>query len=266
MNGTLAVSARGVVKDFESGDATVRVLHGVDLDLRAGELTMLVGPSGCGKTTLLSIITGILTPTAGTVNVYGVELGRLGGGDKIAFRRARLGFIFQQYNLLPALTAAENAALPLVAAGLGLKAAAQRAAAVLRRMGMGAHLDKTPPHLSGGQQQRVAIARALVHGPQLVVCDEPTAALDAQTGLTVMDTLREIALDPGRAVLVVTHDSRIFDYADRIVRMGDGRIESDHLNGGSPHETTTPVAHRPAVARGRAAGVRTPHLARAPHA
>jgi len=234
MNETLAVSTRGIVKDFESGDATARVLHGIDLDLRAGELTMLVGPSGCGKTTLLSIITGILTPTAGAVSVYGVDLGSLRGHDKVAFRRARLGFIFQQYNLLPALTAAENAALPLVAAGAALKGAVQRAADMLRRMGMGAHLDKTPSHLSGGQQQRVAIARALVHGPQLVVCDEPTAALDAHTGLTVMDTLRKIALDPGRAVLVVTHDGRIFPYADRIVQMSDGRIESDQLNGVTP--------------------------------
>ncbi|MBI4204329.1 MAG: ABC transporter ATP-binding protein [Betaproteobacteria bacterium] len=266
MSATVAVSTRGIVKDFESGDATARVLHGIDLDLRAGELTMLVGPSGCGKTTLLSIITGILTPTAGTVNVYGVDLGSLRGQDKVAFRRARLGFIFQQYNLLPALTAAENAALPLVAAGLTLKDAVPRAAEVLRRMDMGAHLDKTPSHLSGGQQQRVAIARALVHGPQLVVCDEPTAALDAHTGLTVMETLREIALDPGRAVLVVTHDSRIFRYADRIVRMSDGRIESDQLNGETHHETTPPAAHWHAAARRRAAGVRDSLLDGASHA
>ena len=262
MRTTFAVSTHGIVKDFESGDATARVLHGIDLDLRAGELTMLVGPSGCGKTTLLSIITGILTPTAGTVSVYGVDLGSLRGQDKVVFRRAHLGFIFQQYNLLPALTAAENAALPLVAAGVALKEAVPRAAEVLKRMDMDSHLDKTPAHLSGGQQQRVAIARALVHAPQLVVCDEPTAALDAQTGLTVMETLREIALDPGRAVLVVTHDNRIFGYADRIVRMSDGRIESDELNGETDHETTSPVAHWPAARRRRAAGLRDPHLDR----
>jgi putative ABC transport system ATP-binding protein len=256
MNGNLAVSTRGIVKDFESGDATARVLHGIDLDLRAGELTMLVGPSGCGKTTLLSIITGILTQTAGTVSVYGTDLGSLRDNEKVVFRRQRLGFIFQQYNLLPALTAAENAALPLVAAGISLKDAVPRAAEVLRRMDMAGHLDKTPAHLSGGQQQRVAIARALVHGPQLIVCDEPTAALDASTGLTVMETLHEIALDPARAVLVVTHDNRIFRYADRIVRMSDGRIESDELNGETHHETTAPVALWNAARGRRPAGVR----------
>jgi putative ABC transport system ATP-binding protein len=226
-----AVATRGIVKDFASGDATARVLHGIDLDLRPGELTMLVGPSGCGKTTLLSIITGILTPTAGSVSIFGTDIGALRDRDRVAFRRHHLGFIFQQYNLLPALTAAENAALPLVAAGLSLTAASRDASAVLERIGMGSHLGKTPAHLSGGQQQRVAIARALVHAPRLVVCDEPTAALDAQTGLAVMDTLRDIALQQDRAVLVVTHDNRIFKYADRIVAMGDGRIESDQLNG-----------------------------------
>jgi putative ABC transport system ATP-binding protein len=229
-----AVSTRGIVKDFTSGDAVDRVLHGIDLDLPPGQLTLLVGPSGCGKTTLLSIITGILSPTAGDVTVQGVNLTRLPDRDKVAFRRERLGFIFQQYNLLPALSAAENAALPLVAAGMPLRQAARRAGEVLDRVGMGAHLDKTPNHLSGGQQQRVAIARALVHGPRLVVCDEPTAALDAHTGHTVMEILREIAVDPERAVLVVTHDNRIFEFADRIVHMSDGRIVSDQLNGGTP--------------------------------
>ncbi|MCE2998322.1 MAG: ABC transporter ATP-binding protein [Betaproteobacteria bacterium] len=232
MTSSIAVSTRGIVKDFRTGDSTARVLHGIDIDLNPGELTMLVGPSGCGKTTLLSIITGILTPTAGSVSIFGTDIGALSDSKKVAFRRHRLGFIFQQYNLLPALTAAENASLPLVAAGSPLQAAARAAAAILERIGMGAHLDKTPAQLSGGQQQRVAIARAMVHGPCLVVCDEPTAALDAQTGLAVMDSLREIALDTGRAVLVVTHDTRIFNYADRIVTMNDGHIESDQPTGG----------------------------------
>jgi putative ABC transport system ATP-binding protein len=232
MNGNAAVVTRNIVKDFATGDSTTRVLHGIDLELRAGELAMLVGPSGCGKTTLLSVITGILSATAGEVSVYGTDVTRLPDRDKVAFRRAYLGFIFQQYNLLPALTAAENAALPLVAAGVRMGEAVERAAEVLERIGMGPHRDKTPVHLSGGQQQRVAIARALVHGPRLIVCDEPTAALDAHTGQTVMEILSEIALDPERAVLVVTHDNRIFPFADRIVHMSDGRIESDQLNGG----------------------------------
>jgi putative ABC transport system ATP-binding protein len=239
MNTNAAVATRNVVKDFATGDVTTRVLHGIDLELRAGQLAMLVGPSGCGKTTLLSVITGILSATEGEVEVYGTNITRLRDREKVAFRRAYLGFIFQQYNLLPALTAAENAAVPLVAAGIALRDAVRRAATVLERIGMGPHVDKTPAHLSGGQQQRVAIARALVHGPRLVVCDEPTAALDAHTGQTVMEILREIALEPDRAVLVVTHDSRIFHFADRIVYMTDGRIESDQVNGGSQHGSTT---------------------------
>jgi putative ABC transport system ATP-binding protein len=229
-----AVETRGIVMDFAAGDERVRVLHGIDLELAPGQLTLLVGPSGCGKTTLLSIITGILTPSGGDVRVFGHSLTGMDDRRKVEFRRRRLGFIFQQYNLLPALTAAENAAIPLVAAGMRLADAARRGAAVLERMGMAAHVDKLPSHLSGGQQQRVAIARALVHDPQLIVCDEPTAALDAQTGQGVMDALRAVALENARAVLVVTHDNRIFGFADRIVRMSDGRIEADEIlsNGG----------------------------------
>ncbi len=165
------------------------------------------------------------------MRVFGEALTGLDDARKVLFRRKRLGFIFQQYNLLPALTAAENAAIPLVAAGVPLKEAASRGAEVLSRIGMEAHASKLPSHLSGGQQQRVAIARALVHEPQLIVCDEPTAALDAVTGQTVMETLRDIALEGSRAVLVVTHDNRIFHFADRIVHMSDGRIEREELNG-----------------------------------
>ncbi len=222
-----AVSATGVVKDFPNGDAATRVLHGVDMSAEAGRLTMLVGPSGCGKTTLLSILTGILSPTEGEVDVMGERITRLRGRKKALFRRRTLGFIFQQYNLLPALTAAENAAVPLVAAGVPLAEAARRAEATLDRIGMAGHEKKLPNQLSGGQQQRVAIARALVHEPAVIVCDEPTAALDEQTGQTVMEILREIASDPRHAVLVVTHDNRIFHFADRIVRMNDGRITGE---------------------------------------
>lgn len=224
MHPSSAVSTRALSKDFPSGEGRTRVLHDVDLDLDSGALTMLVGPSGCGKTTLLSIISGILQASAGTVSIYGTEITKLSDREKAAFRRRHLGFVFQQYNLLPALTAAENAAVPLVAAGLPLKKACLEASDVLERIGMGAHLAKQPHQLSGGQQQRVAIARALVHAPKFLVCDEPTAALDAQTGFAVLELLRDVARTPDRAVLVVTHDNRIFDLADRIVRMSDGRI------------------------------------------
>ena len=222
-----ALSARGVEMEFGSNGTRTRVLHGVDLDIAFGKLTMLVGPSGCGKTTLLSIVSGTLRPTKGDVDVMNARITAMRDGEKVKFRRNRIGFIFQQYNLLPALTAAENAATPLVAAGMPLDKAAARAKDVLAGLGMGPHADKLPRQLSGGQQQRVAIARALIHKPAVIVCDEPTAALDAESGRQVMDLLKEASRDQSRAVLVVTHDNRIFHYADRIVSMEDGRIIRD---------------------------------------
>ncbi len=227
MASAVAMRAQGVVKDFENGGTATRVLHGVDLQIEAGRLTLLIGPSGCGKTTLLSILTGILTPSAGEVDVKDVRITALRGATKARFRRENLGFIFQQYNLLPALSAAENAAIPLVAGGMPLREAAERARATLARIGMADHADKLPNQLSGGQMQRVAIARALVHGPSVIVCDEPTAALDEETGRKVMEILRGIASDPNNAVLVVTHDNRVYHFADRIVTMNDGRITGE---------------------------------------
>ena len=223
---SIAVRCRGITKSFPAGDGVVEVLHSIDFEVPAGELTMLVGPSGCGKTTLISIIAGILSPTKGTVETCGRLISKLPDAEKVAFRRKAIGFVFQQYNLLPALTAAENAAIPLVAAGMPMAAAVKESSAALKRIGMGKHLDKMPNQLSGGQQQRVAIARAFVHAPRLIVCDEPTAALDAETGQNVLSILKEAALAPGRAVIVVTHDSRIYRFADRIAAMDDGRIQS----------------------------------------
>jgi putative ABC transport system ATP-binding protein len=223
---SIAVRCSGITKSFPAGDGMVEVLHGIDFDVPAAELTMLVGPSGCGKTTLISIIAGILTPTRGEVEISGSLITRMSDAAKVAFRRSNVGFIFQQYNLLPALTAAENAAIPLVAAGMPMTRAAGSAATILERIGMGAHLFNLPNQLSGGQQQRVAIARALVHAPRLIVCDEPTAALDAESGQTVLEILKDAALAPDRAVIVVTHDTRIYSFADRIASMEDGRIRA----------------------------------------
>ena len=223
---SIAVRCSGVTKSFPAGEGVVEVMRGIDFDVPAGELTMLVGPSGCGKTTLISIIAGILTPTGGEVEIYGTPITQVSDAEKVAFRRSNVGFIFQQYNLLPALTAAENAAIPLVAAGMPMARAAGSASAILERIGMGAHRAKLPNQLSGGQQQRVAIARALVHAPRLIVCDEPTAALDAESGQTVLEILKDAALASDRAVIVVTHDTRIYSFADRIASMEDGRIRA----------------------------------------
>ena len=220
----LAVSCRGVEKTFGHGEARVHALRGVDLDVRLGEITMLMGPSGCGKTTLLSVITGLLEPTAGTVSVLGLDVARVGNGERIAFRRSNLGFVFQQYNLLPALTAAENVAVPLLAAGVARREAVARGHDLLAKLGMAERSHARPAELSGGQQQRVAIGRALVHEPRLIVCDEPTAALDAETGHAVMELLSAIAVRPDRAVIVVTHDDRVVSFADTIAHMDDGRI------------------------------------------
>jgi putative ABC transport system ATP-binding protein len=229
-----AVIARDIEMAFGSNGLKTQVLFDVDLEVASGELTMLVGPSGCGKTTLLSILSGTLKPTGGDVEVMGNVITRMKDSEKVILRRRRIGFIFQQYNLLPALTAAENAAMALVADGMPLKVAAEKARTVLETLGMGPHADKLPRQLSGGQQQRVAIARAIVHEPDLVVCDEPTAALDAETGRQVMELLKDAAGGPGRAVLVVTHDNRIYRYADRIVAMEDGRIVGDSRLGTLP--------------------------------
>jgi putative ABC transport system ATP-binding protein len=229
-----AIRLDNIRKSFGSSDTKVEVLRGISARIEAGKLTYLVGESGSGKTTLISIIAGILFPDSGRVNLFGTDIYDLPGNDLVRFRLANIGFIFQQYNLLPTLTAAENAAVPLIAAGMRRTEAVQRGAAVLERLGLAAQVNRLPRQLSGGQQQRVAIARALVHEPRLVVCDEPTAALDAASGRRVMELLRDVALQPGRAVLIVTHDNRIFSLADRIIGMEDGSITQD--GAGAPEE------------------------------
>jgi putative ABC transport system ATP-binding protein len=222
-----AVSCTGITKWFGEGDARVQALRGLDLEIRMGELAMLVGPSGCGKTTLISIIAGLLDATEGELEVLGTRPQELKPETKIVFRRKNLGFVFQQFNLLPTLTSAENVAVPLFVAGFPRRAAIEKASELLNELGLGDHLRNLPSQLSGGQQQRVAIARALIHDPRLVVCDEPTSALDAKTGHKVMELFAEIAVRPDRALIVVTHDSRIFDFADVITHMEDGRAVSE---------------------------------------
>ena len=222
-----AISTRGVTRDFKAGQQTITVLHGIDVEIRAGELTYLVGESGSGKTTLISIMCGILWPTQGEVRVFGTEIYDLSDTDLVEFRLQNIGFIFQQYNLIPSIDAASNAAVPLIAQGMDRLQARERAVAMMEKLNIGDQVDKLPNQLSGGQQQRVAIARALVHEPRLVVCDEPTAALDAGSGRRVMDLLREVAVAEDRACIIVTHDNRVFDLADRILVLEDGKITHD---------------------------------------
>ena len=229
----ILVRARGITKSFGEDDARIPVLKGVDLDVAMGEILLLVGPSGSGKTTLLSVIAGILDLDEGEVTVLGKSIPGLPPSEKTDFRSKYFGFIFQEFNLLPTLTAAENTAVPLLIQGAPKKQALSRAVETLKELGMGERTQSLPAKLSGGEKQRVAIARALVSDPQLLLCDEPTANLDAHTGHKVVEQLQKIGKRSDRAVIIVTHDSRIFEFGDRIVHMDDGQIHQVHeANGG----------------------------------
>jgi putative ABC transport system ATP-binding protein len=220
----IVVDVRHVEKSFGTGPERIHVLKQVSLQAHTGEILMLVGPSGCGKTTLLSAIAGTMHVESGEIEVFGNPLEKMSGRALTRFRAKNIGFIFQQFNLIPTLTIAENVGVPLLIQGISSGKALKRSRDILEKVGLGERWKERPNKLSGGQQQRVAIARALVHEPPLVICDEPTAALDAQNGEIVLDLFRQVARASDRAVIIVTHDNRIFSYADRIARMDDGEI------------------------------------------
>lgn len=222
--GAHAIEVKEVVKTYGTGEARTLALKGATLEARFGELLMIVGPSGCGKTTLLSVICGTLSFDEGSIEVFGHNLRSMKSGQITKFRSTNIGFVFQQFNLIPTLTAAENVSIPLLLQGVHYREAEQRAARVLEQVGLAEKVKSHPTSLSGGQQQRIAIARALVHEPRLIICDEPTASLDAVSGQKTLALLRESAVRPDRCVVVVTHDSRIFRFADRIAEMDDGRV------------------------------------------
>ena len=223
-----AVAVRQITKTYAQGEAAMRALDGVDLDVSRGELVLLMGPSGSGKTTLLSIMGCILRPTSGSVRVLGREIAALPERDLPRIRLDHIGFVFQGFNLFPTLTAQANVALALDLKGVARREAMTRAGALLEQVGLGAKLDAYPADLSGGQKQRIAIARAIAGDPPIVLADEPTAALDTQSGHTVMGLLRSLAHERDRSVVIVSHDSRMLGYADRIVHLEDGRVVETH--------------------------------------
>jgi len=227
------VQCRGLTKTYGEGHASVRALRGVDLDVSPGELLVLMGPSGSGKTTLLSILSGILDPDEGECEILGRDLSHLPERERARFRGRSIGFVFQMFHLLPALTAEENVAVPLWIAGTARAAALEKARRALSAVGLEERQGSLPARMSGGEQQRVAIARALVHDPQLVVCDEPTSNLDHRAGREVMRILRDVVRQRGRSVIVVTHDSRALEFADRVAELDDGKITNSVAQGGS---------------------------------
>jgi putative ABC transport system ATP-binding protein len=222
--GEVTLSAKGVTKTYGTGAVAFQALRGVDFEAHAGEFVMLNGPSGSGKTTLLSIMGCVLTPTSGEVRIFDEMISGKKESQLPRLRLSYIGFIFQGHNLLQSLDARDNVALPMRMRGYSVREANAEAEALLARVGLGDKLDRPPAELSGGQRQRVAIARALAGRPPIILADEPTAALDAETGMSVTQLLKEMAREGGHTVVVVTHDNRIFHLADRIVNIEDGHI------------------------------------------
>jgi putative ABC transport system ATP-binding protein len=230
MTGTM-IEATEIVKVLGEGAGRVDALRGIDLSLAGGELTLLMGPSGSGKTTLLSVLGCMLSPTSGTVRIRGLSTTGLGPEQLAELRRENVGFVFQSYHLFPTLTAAENVRLALDVRGDRSQLARIKADKALATVGLSHKANAFPRELSGGEQQRVAVARAIVGDASVILADEPTAALDSENGQAVMTVLAEIAKDPARAMFIVTHDPRIMPFADRVLRIEDGRIVSDQRGG-----------------------------------
>jgi len=220
----IVIYCKDVVKAYGSGASEVLALRGVDVEIYRGELMMIVGPSGCGKTTFISIISTMLSFNRGICKVLGMDVSKISEKEKVLFRRENIGFVFQAFNLLPALTAQENVAVPLLVKGVDRKEAMERAAEALVSVSFNKRHSALPSQMSGGEKQRVAIARAIVHKPKLIICDEPTSNLDHSTGLNVMKLLRNLSKELQTTVIVVTHDNRILGFADRIATMDDGKI------------------------------------------
>jgi putative ABC transport system ATP-binding protein len=221
---SVAVACRQIQKSFKTKESETYALRSVDLDVNTGEFMMLVGPSGCGKTTLISIIAGILKPDSGDCIVEGTNYKEISENELLDFRAKNIGFVFQSFNLIPTLSIIENVAVPLIINNVEKEEALFEAREMLEVVGLGAKIQSSATQLSGGEQQRIAIARALVHKPSLLICDEPTSALDHTTGTKILELMKTINLERKTTFIVVTHDSRIYQYADRIAHMNDGFI------------------------------------------
>jgi len=237
------LAARNIIKTITTAAGDLHILKGVSMDLRPGELTLLMGPSGSGKTTLLSILGCILTATAGELKIAGEEAVGKPAEGLADIRRRHVGFVFQGYNLFPTLTAVENVMVALDVRGALTRDPTQTSIDALKSVGLGHRLNTYPSKLSGGEKQRVAIARSLAGRPSVILADEPTAALDSENGKAVMELLQSVAHDPTRAVLAVTHDHRTLPYADRIIRIEDGIIVADERPARDGHATHVAAAH-----------------------
>ena len=224
------IQARDLTKLYRMGDETVHALAGVNFDIARGEYCAIVGPSGSGKSTLMNILGGLDTPTSGRIVIAGNDIGTMADDDLAVFRNQTIGFVFQSFNLLPRMTALENAELPMIYGGIVPKERRERAAELLTRVGLGARMGHKPTQLSGGQQQRVAIARALAGKPSLILADEPTGALDTNTGIDIMALFRELNAE-GATIVIVTHDHEVAAQTRRTIEMRDGHIVADHMNG-----------------------------------
>ncbi|WP_243048698.1 ABC transporter ATP-binding protein [Dyella sp. RRB7] len=219
-----AISAKDLTKSFGEGSAMTMAVNGASFEVEFGKMLMIVGPSGSGKTTLLSMISGILRPNSGSVLVKDTDLWTLSADALADFRLNTIGFVFQDFHLFPRLTTAENVAIPLILKHQNWDKAVVEGRSDLEVVGLGDRADLPPVKLSGGEQQRVAIARALVSRPDILILDEPTASLDGDTGRKILQFIREKVLSPERCILIVTHDARIFEFADRIMHMEDGKV------------------------------------------
>ncbi len=229
---TAIIEAIDVVKTYETGRIRVDALRSVNLTVNRGEMVAIMGPSGCGKTTLLNCLSGLDEIDSGQILIAGTDLAQLSDRKRTSFRAQEMGFVFQFYNLLPVLSAVENAELPLLVSGTGTREARERALNILDQVGLREWADHRPAELSGGQRQRVTIARALVNDPAIVWADEPTGDLDSHTADEVMALMRDLNQRNQQTFVVVTHDPRIGDMCDRIIRMHDGEIVDDGRNGG----------------------------------